>query len=243
MRRNWDGSEWTGGEDNWYTDHGDSPGILKIRAVARKRGKCHEAVVKHEGQPIRDIAKATGLAYNSLHQAAKRAGTYHPRHTGKGDGVRRWSRKFDKCQKCGTKKRPYEARGMCVRCYNGQYRKKRLLRDPAFRARRNAENKKWRIANAGKVKEKNEAWHREHPERVRAMVAKGQRLRKAKGYSSEFLDGDFVGLSFCGGVWRIEKRFVLDREAVVNVRAGSKSLCEVPMSSLTLVIERAGKNT
>lgn len=82
MRRNWDGTEWTGGEDNWYTDHGEQD---RERAYNRLRlhnvlpmGVHDDAVRRFEGKPIKEIVGLTGLVYNSLWTAAKRAGTKHP---------------------------------------------------------------------------------------------------------------------------------------------------------------------
>lgn len=35
----------------------------------------------------------------------------------------RWSRNFDCCQGCGTRKGPCHGHGMCQRCYTRQYRR------------------------------------------------------------------------------------------------------------------------
>lgn len=38
--------------------------------------------------------------------------------------LKTWSRKYNKCQKCGTIERKHEGRGLCVRCFkNVQYHK------------------------------------------------------------------------------------------------------------------------
>lgn len=31
--------------------------------------------------------------------------------------MKRWSNKYDKCQKCGTTKEPHECKGLCKKCY------------------------------------------------------------------------------------------------------------------------------
>ena len=84
MRRNWDGSEWTGGEDNWYTDWSDENLQLGHRALKAFHGgdswgAADKAVRLHEGKPIKEIIGLTGMPYNTLWTAAKRAGTKHPK--------------------------------------------------------------------------------------------------------------------------------------------------------------------
>ena len=84
MRRNWDGSEWTGGEDNWYTDWSDQNRELAYRALREWRGcdswgAADRAVRRYEGKSIKEIIGLTGMPYNTLWTAAKRAGTNHPK--------------------------------------------------------------------------------------------------------------------------------------------------------------------
>lgn len=37
--------------------------------------------------------------------------------------IRRWSREYDYCQKCGKSEKPYRARGLCRSCYQIAYQK------------------------------------------------------------------------------------------------------------------------
>ena len=87
MRRNWDGSEWTGGENNWYTDWSEENLESGRQAMRRtmdkryraKRGECVDAIRKHAGLPLKEIVGLTGLSYKGLASASQRLGTKHPR--------------------------------------------------------------------------------------------------------------------------------------------------------------------
>ncbi|MCA1669689.1 MAG: HNH endonuclease [Thermomicrobia bacterium] len=59
----------------------------------------------------RDGNKANNAIENlQLISASDHAHLHHPK-------INRWSRKHDRCVKCGTTERPHNARGLCCNCY------------------------------------------------------------------------------------------------------------------------------
>lgn len=60
--------------------------------------------------------------------------------------MKKWSQKFDKCQKCGTTERKHNALGLCSKCYvHQQYQR------PHIKAYRDAKKKLFDQTKKGKT--------------------------------------------------------------------------------------------
>ena len=69
-----------------------------------------------------------------------------------------WNKKYKKCIDCGTIKRPFFAKGLCLACYS-----RKRYKNPEFKK---------------KHKEYVYKWIKEHPERLKEIMRKAKFKKK-----------------------------------------------------------------
>ena len=154
-----------------------------------------------------------------------------------------WSRRHDRCAGCGTTRRRHHSHGMCANCHQ----KWLLLSRPASMARKKARNKAWRAANPERQAAYRDKWQAAHPDRRAATALRLNRLYRASGYDGAFIIGTPVNVAWANDyegaprVLRVVWRYAFEREAFVDLRDEDKVYAQVPMSSLTLVVEKGTK--
>lgn len=107
----------------------------------------------------------------------------------------RWSRKFDRCQKCGATEKPHMARGYCVTCYE-------LISYQENKPRERATRKRMRLrASESKTKavyEQQQRW--KDANRERALAAQHEWYERNKGAINAWPSGLTVWVPFAG-IW------------------------------------------
>jgi hypothetical protein len=107
--------------------------------------------------------------------------------------MRSWSRKFDRCQRCGTAERPHMARGYCARCYEVvHYAENKDLEHRRRKAARLAKPDEWYEAKYRQEK----AWKDRN--RERALASQAAHYERNKHLLNKWPLGKTVWILYAG---------------------------------------------
>ncbi len=95
-----------------------------------------------------------------------------------------WSKKHDKCIKCGTTEKKHKGNGLCVNCYRKENRYK-------YYERERTNSKKWYYTNCEKAKKTSNDWSKKNRNKIREAAKvryhknPEKQKEESKGYRKE----------------------------------------------------------
>ena len=189
------------------------------------------------------VAKYT-VSYNTAYGFALRHGLKFKKQV--------WARGYEHCTnpdctrtRNGKTASRHKSKGLCNACVCA----KNYQGDEAFRERVRKNKREAYAKNPEVHHAYNRRWRAKNAESARRSSRNCTRVRRAGGFDSAIIVGTLVNAPWSNDYegaprpLRVKRRYMEGPDAVCDLEYKDKVFTQVPMSSLTLVIERAGKNT